>query len=224
MLKKNDLAKQFEIVVQQEIKNYQNSHNGVLETLRSLQDQISRLEQEVKNNQASNHSELQKTNNNFKEFSEETDNTQCNINFHIRRIDNQLKDASEKIYQDSQNRNLINNKLYLCDLGISECNKRINGNTKELNEQNEKLVQNHNSLLSQTKKMNEKIKEDILSQPSDIHLYKQQIEEKIYSHAVDVEGLLKEIRISNKDRYVLEKKIEHLYILVERLQKKGVVE
>ena len=72
--------------------------------------------------------------------------------------------------------------------------------------------------------MTEKSKEDILSQPSDIHLYKHAIEEKIYSHAVDVEGLLKEIRISNKERYILEKKIEHLYILIDRLEKKGVVE
>ncbi len=56
MLNRNDLAKQFELVVKQEIKNYQDSLNFVLQSIRELKESVYNVNQEQLENYAALHS------------------------------------------------------------------------------------------------------------------------------------------------------------------------
>jgi len=56
MLNKNDLAKQFELVVKQEIKNYQDSLNFVLQSIDELKKDIKQLNSDMLENYALIHS------------------------------------------------------------------------------------------------------------------------------------------------------------------------
>jgi hypothetical protein len=46
-------------------------------------------------------------------------------------------------------------------------------------------------------------------------------ENKLYIARIDKEGLLKELRVYKADMFVIEKKIENIYTLIERINKRG---
>jgi hypothetical protein len=46
-------------------------------------------------------------------------------------------------------------------------------------------------------------------------------ESNLYVYRLDKEGVLKQIRIYEKSMFIIEKKIENIYTLIERLNKRG---
>jgi len=51
----------------------------------------------------------------------------------------------------------------------------------------------------------------------------EQVEENFHVTKIDREGVLKEIRIYEKTIFIIEKKIENIYTLIERINKRGEV-
>ena len=49
----------------------------------------------------------------------------------------------------------------------------------------------------------------------------EQIEENFHVTKLDKEGVLKEVRIYEKTIFIIEKKIENIYTLIERINKRG---
>jgi len=65
-----------------------------------------------------------------------------------------------------------------------------------------------------------KAKNEILSKPSEAIPLRKEFMEELSMHKIDNEGLLKEIKVLKKTAFINEKKIENLYTLIERLNKK----
>lgn len=222
MLKKNDLAKQFELVVQQEIKNYNDSLSAINSKLNSLSAEINNVEQKMVKNNATVCSQI-------KSLEIEIQKIKCNLEFGQKKLESKTNDQDVK---------LENHKKSLFTL--HELEKK---NAEHLNELLRKIqflsddLKNVFHLFSKTErhfcneltaiefKLNKNIfkaKEEILSQPSEAHKVRKDLEEKISSHSLDVNGIMKEIRFSRHDMMVMEKKIENIYTLIERLQKAKV--
>lgn len=222
MLKRNDLAKQFELVVKQEIVNYNNSLNAILQSIRDLKQEID----DIKEMAIENHASLQALQNEYRisyeNFKNDTivslnkfgsfSNDQRNINT---KVNDKLKELDGLIIG-------IKGIHLAHEKDINNLNKDID-NTKELTKKlyhsSIQYIDHQNSLINESI---QQTKEFILSKPSDASLVKKELNEKISSHAVDVQGLLKELRFNDHKVMVLEKKIEQIYMLIDRLKKSEV--
>lgn len=218
MLKKNDLAKQFELVVQQEIKNYNDSLSFVLQSINELKESIKELKEDSLKTYALIHSDQGKLSIEIKSLKdacfslalrfEKSQNDQWNVN---ERNSNEMLDISNAIFNRINSDNGLKHKIEL----VSEEIKEIK---RETNRQSRFLEDGLSDLTRRVKKDILLAKEDIISRPSDAYLIKRDLEEKIASHAVDVDGIMKEIQVAKKENYVLKKQIENIYTLIARLK------
>ncbi len=220
MIKKNDLAKQFELLTIQEVKNYQDSLNFVLQSIRELKDNIEEVKKLAQNNTS------------------ETCSIQCQSNSDVGLIRKDIFNLSQKIESNFYDQKALNEKFsekidFLFHEIDSKKDKdlyffqRFDDLQNELDEINlfslknrESISENYNDLLCHLTKSCEKIKKEILSTPSEMTQVKIDLEEKMSSHKVDVVGIMRELTIYKKENMVTQKKIENIYMLIERLQEK----
>src|SRR6185295_4796860 len=72
MLKRADLAKQLDLVIKQEIKNYQDSLNSVLQSIRDIKNELENIQSQSLENSALLHSEHNKLKIEFDKKNEQT--------------------------------------------------------------------------------------------------------------------------------------------------------
>ncbi len=223
MLKKNDLSKQFELVVKQEIKNYQDSLNFVLQSIKELKESIKEVNDQALENYASLHSE------------------QNEIKIELQNLRDVFMESYKTFHNHINDQRVVNqrNQNQILDV-TNEIFKRINfdgnyqskyenlwselGNLKSKTETNQRVLNdNLDDLLRRFRQEILKTKKEILESPSDARLIKDELEEKIYRHTIDVEGIMRELRIYKHDNMVTQKKIENIYTLIERLKKSEVL-
>lgn len=221
MLKRNDLAKQFELVVKQEIKNYNDSLNDILLRLNYLTEDIKNVEKKLSENQAYLDSKLKLLEIEFEKFKE------------ISKTNNQ--NLESKSNDESKRVDVIGNclgnlqKLFIASQKAeSDLTKSFSSLSQEFSclSHNFSKIQRRfdNDLTSLDFRLNQNIskaKEEILLQPSGVSLLRVELLEKLSTHAINVDGLLKELRANKRDMMFMEKKIESIYTLIERLKKAG---
>ena len=219
MLKKIDLAKQFELLTLQEIKNYQDSLNFILQTIKGLRDEIELLKQDSLENYASIHS------------------VQCDleieINNHKENL-NELKAISDRANQEQRLINERNSREMLdisdavhrkirtdfrFDERFDELNSRISEVKQAYEKTNQRLSDSADDLFRRFSNDISKTKREIMDAPTEASLVRNELEQKIYAHKVDVSGIMKELTVFKKENVVIEKKLENIYTLIERLQK-----
>lgn len=219
MIQKNHLVKQFELLTQQEIKNYQDSLNFVLQSINELKDSIEEIRQNSLENYAAIHSvqvhmgiELEHIKNNLENINQRVDrncNDQKSVNeknnFEINNIKNEI---SLKVSRD----NNFEKKLIHISTTIDRVKEISDKNRNSLGEISDNILRKFSNDLIKTKN-------EILNSPSEASLVKKILEEKIDSHKVDVAGIMRELMIYKKENVVTEKKIENIYTLIDRLKK-----
>ena len=219
MLKKNDLAKQFELVVQQEIKNYQDSLNFVLQSINEIKLSIKNLQSEMLSRAASNNSFLVNLNNrlqgvvdtvfNLDAIGKKNFNDQYIIN---ERNSQEVKDLEAsvlfKLRMNDDIGSKLNTFLYQVDQLKSKVDKR-----------NDEIDKSLDHLLMRFRKEILKAKQEIMDSPSQFDLSIAQLESRINSHCVDVKGVMRELNIYKKENSITQKKIENIYTLIARLKK-----
>lgn len=218
MLTRNDLAKQFELVTKQEIKNYQDSYNNVLQSVRDLQDEIKNVHELSLENHAFLHSQQHHSailiENLCKAFEESSQK--------MERFINDQKEMNERLQEevlfagDSARGNSSRQKDLLKWLyEVRDCCDSLRLKT----DNNFKIVDGYFSdLLNKFRQEISDAKNEILNAPTELQFVKTQLEEKIAEHKVDVAGIMRELLVYKKDSVITQKKIENLYTLVKRLQ------
>ena len=68
-------------------------------------------------------------------------------------------------------------------------------------------------------KSSKKLKDEILSLPSEIEAVKIKFMDELSMHKIDNEGLMKEIKVLKKTIFINEKKVEYLITMIERVLK-----
>ena len=219
MLKKSDLAKQFELVVKQEIKNYQDSLNFVLQSIDELKKGLKEAKDDVLESHAASHSEPIRLGIEIQTIKEETNKS-------IRQIHRLVGDQTSL---NETNRNILSNALKEALSKFNEINvlpdkfhdlwNHVNFVSKKLEEYQRGYSENLMALQSRVKKDIQKSKEEILSAPSESSIVRKDLEDQIASHKVDVSGIMRELTIVKHDAMVSGKKIENIYTLIERLKR-----
>jgi hypothetical protein len=209
VLKKSDLAKQFELVVQQEIKNYNDSLNMVLQSLRDLKEEITDAKHEALECNAALHSEMIK------------------LGIELSQVWSAQRECAKKLERHISDQSTINERNTYENMQISEGLHAIGSQVSRLGEQGVRLSGSVGSAITASHKLHQQTegnlghlesklnkailqaKEDILSRPNELHITKREIEERIAAlgHAV----------------MVTEKKIENIYTLIGRLKKAEVI-
>ena len=222
MLKRNDLSKQFELVVQQEIKNYQDSLNFVLQSIKELKESIKESNDQFLETYASLHSE------------------QNEIKIELQNLRDVFMESYKSFHNHINDQRVVNQRNQTQILSLTnEFLKKINfdgnfqnkfenlwseiSNLKYKTDTSQKVLNdNLDDLFRRFRKEILKAKQEILDSPSEASLVKTQLEEKIVSHTVDVAGIMRELRIYKHDNMITQKKLENIYTLIERLKKSEV--
>lgn len=220
MLKRTDIAKEFSLVVQQEINNH---NKNILETnvsINNLRDQV--IENDKKHNAIETHlsTEISRTNCNLKNLSDMVLKNSEQLLNHIR--ENKKNHSSQNLNYSECLDNvqaLISKNEDLSDVVASlrtdqEC---LNNHMVDMG------LQYARSLGEQFIKFDalvKGIKKEILERPSEAQQVKKEIESRLNTRDVDIQGLYEEANIIKKSLFILEKNIENLYTLIERLNKK----
>lgn len=220
MLKRNDLAKQFELVVQQEIKN----HNDVLLATNLSINEFREDLGEIKKNQvrvnSSFASEISKINQNQLELSEILSKISQKLSSHLNdtRVLNERNAHDYQILIEGFERTLKENAKLQERLIQSQSEQaKLRVLMKELAKSVSQELDQWNKKFGDDLK---RTKNEILSLPSESQLIKRELEEKIAASTIDCEGLIKEVQVCKKSAFIVEKKIENLYTLIERIDKR----
>ena len=218
MLKKSDLAKQFELITQQEIINYKNSLSQIFEKLELLKKEVIEIKEK-------NHDSLAAIDARFQQLESAFSVYKDSVAVDVKRLYMQQSDqAVESLnYQRAFNQMLAEFNARTMHLG------NVRENFANVHEQIDKHGQFNKALHEHVqrkldeiplaiKKSAEKVKDEILNAPSEASIVRTQLEEKIDSHKVDVQGIMRELQIYKKEAFIVQKKIENIYTLIARLQ------
>jgi predicted nucleic acid-binding Zn-ribbon protein len=221
MLKRPDLVKQFELLTQQEIKNYRDQFNAVLQQLRDIKTSIDQVQKSYLEKYALLHSAQGELIAEIKEIRKKCDSRadklsriesdQSFVNHQNCGIFTQINQA---IVRKQEDQSFFHNKI---DKIWEEIHK-LNDNSKNTN----KIIdENASSITKKLSNSIEQAKQEIKSAPSECQQLKKELESKLSCAVVDSEGLLREISVIKKENIIFEKKIENLYTLIERINKKS---
>jgi len=218
MLDRNKIAKQFELVVQQEIKNHNDQILTTNLAINSIQEKIA-VHEKKQFLQAS--SLLDK----LKIQDEKISSLEKSVSALAQEIEC-IKDSNKKIIIANEEIldiiNINNDKFKIDYSVISEKVFVLHKMLSDAKNQNEEMYKNFSFLMTSrdykmTKEL-EKFKEEVLNKPSEIREVKKFLEEKIAINSIDVDGIMREIQHYKKAAHVVEKKIENIYTLIQRIQ------
>lgn len=220
MIKKNDLAKQFELVVKQEIKNYQDSLNFVLQSIRELKESVDHVHQEQLENYAVLHSSfigLQSDLNAIKGLCF-TQGLKLDKSIRDQSLVNDLHskniyDLEEDIRVKVNNEQIIQAEFGYTLKSVSTLREAVEALDKKLDLDIKNISHSYQRDIQRSK-------EDILNAPTKADVVRKELSEKIDCHKVDVDGIMRELNIYKRDNQITEKKIENIYTLIERLNKR----
>lgn len=220
MIKRNDLAKQFELVVKQEIKNHndlmlanniamEHLRNEMIRQKRSRENEIKELHQEISQLKLDLHEA---------KFKSTVDS--CSLRSHINdssvnkeKVDNEFGKILDSVKQLQEHLSRHDQILLNSLSRDSEINDKFTRLSKELShefiEKNKKLLSDINSMV-----------EEVKNKPSEADALEKKIEKQLVSHKIDCDGVYQELRVLRRDFDYANKKIENIYTLIERLQKK----
>lgn len=219
MLKRSDLAKQFDLIVKQEIKNHQDVINGLLQSIRDLSLEVYELKRAREKDLA------------------EINKNQVQLNIKLEKNDALLSDIYNKLTSHINDQKIINQRnsekmdsidflrqaLYTCQVKQGELESYVDNRWMNVDKYLQSLSKSTRDSFQQLESKLRfdiaKVKKEILDAPSEAGRVKRDLEEKLACHHVDVEGIMKEINVFKRECLISEKKIEQLYILIERLKK-----
>jgi len=218
MIKRQDLVKQFELVVKQEIINHDKSISSTNETINSLKEDVESLK--IKNKKLEYllienvlqlkkliEEEVSKDNDCYEGLRKEIrDNRQVVLN----EID-YIKEGMSVIASD-----YIGSLTY--SLEKEKHKEEVNNLKKEILSLKKDCDYSHSCNQKYMRGEIESLKLSIKNKPSEIEAFKKEIIKMLSDQKNDNEGILKEIRLYKKQLIIQEKEIEYL---IKRYNKMG---
>jgi len=218
MLKKKDIVKEFELVVKQEIIE----HNKAISASNLA---VNTLSAKLVDSNNLIDSRLLKTQNRLYAIQREID--VCHSSFHSTYNDFKvLKDEQailnernhKKIDTIDQSIETIHSNQQKSDKLIYKHNHIIESMANSILDVIKECELESNRTVDRTSKAIKKLKDEILALPSEAKAVKDELMEELAINKIDKDSLLKEIMVLKKTSFINEKKIENLYMLIERLK------
>jgi hypothetical protein len=217
MLKRNDLVKQFEMLVKQEITNHNNSILASNKEINEIKNRIDSILVLIDDQKKVRENQLMEARMSLNKIEQE-------LREQIRSIFRQFNDLvlDSKKQKDEFIKYIFDKTTDLVRYGEYHQFKTIlNDKLKELSENNELTVSN---LVQSEKRLNNSIKESLeeLKETKrlimvQMHQIEDDLKKEIDIYKVDNQGLIREIEILKKKQFIQEKMIENLYTLIKRI-------
>jgi len=222
MLKRNDISKQFELVVQQEIINHNDQMLATNLSLNELRNSLFAQKREFDHYKAICNSENLQRTSNFDRLSSIVEKNKSDAMSKMNDI-LQAFDAANKRLDDFNalihnfDKTLEHEKEKIIEIiEIIEfhdaCFDVISNELKELKSSIAKISADVENL--------NKYKAEMAAKPSEAEKVKKELLEIINTQKIDFSGLMEEIQAYKKDAFIKEKKLENIYTLIERLDKR----
>jgi len=220
MLKRSDLAKQFELVVKQEIINHNEAIFANNKALNQIRKDILALDQELSKNVASLVSELTKEkiaiskvysyiDENEDKASSKIDVVRDLLKKGLDSTNNHLNDLFSKCVSKDIFNVFKESGLKAFDQlkkGLEALKHVFIDEIKDLEKRFSRVIDGQNDKLDEVPILLEKFKKDLI--------------QRIEIDKIDSIGLKREIEVLKKSLYIESKKIENLYTLIDRLKNK----
>ena len=213
-IKRNDLAKQFELVVQQEITNHNSSILATNQAINVMRERIDILLQKFAEHASRNEAWFKKTQEEFLKLEREFDKRISENKSRNHVLNEKLDNSSKYIWEgiEKVESNYIEKeefKEYKDSL-----NMEVTESKQMISDQNKYLRAALYKIKNDLEKMHTSFTKEILDKPDDLWEVKEELEKKIQESVIDSKGVLREIQIYKKSAFIIEKKIEDLYKLI----------
>src|SRR3989304_4011823 len=220
MLKRSDLSRQFELVVQQEIRNHQVSVDATNQAMDTIRRDIEELQLARSKEASALHSiiseqkmTIETLERNVSDQKRKLDSSIEILNIGVDRVDTEIQEVIDGCLKAHRHIEDLKDKIRSLINDQSNFDKLIRSGLKDLRQEMDHGLSRALDIV----KVLFKERDD---RPSEIVAATCQLEQRIREKEIDVEGIYGEIRAFRRDCFVVEKKIENLYSLVGRLQKK----
>lgn len=219
-LSRNDIVKQFEEVVKQEIINHNRQIESTNLSLNETRNLIENLSSTHSKTVAILDSKIRKIESSLLTLERQFESLKHNVSVSLNNFEEDSNRKNEKFLNeiDRIESEFIYEDVFLET--IDELKKEIVSFRNDIGNQK---VYVHSELVrikQDFERLLSEFREDILNRPNELWEVKDKLERKISDAVVDAKGVLRSINIVKKDTFVMEKKIENLYTLIERLNKR----
>jgi hypothetical protein len=219
-ISRDGLVKQFDQIVLQEIKNHNDSITSTNVFLQELRLQMSAL-------LASHAKQVASQENRFKKVENEVSVLRGTFDDLLKKVTRKIEQNTEYVinYKHDSDRKLesLEESYVETDkfLEIMDSLKiEMHGFKEELSNHKVYIHSSIKSLEFDLLRSYGEFKEELLNRPSDFIEIKAELEKKLDASIIDAKGVLRRLSIVSKESFILEKKIEQIYTLISRLEKK----
>jgi chromosome segregation ATPase len=217
MRSRKDFEKEFELVVKQEIKNY---NDTVLATNIALEKCRSSIE-ELSNNTMQRFSEQE---NKFLAQDIALSRIKDSFDKSFIQLGKRIDDLSNQIDQYRKNTEFLIHDIESAYLEKDDFCTVIKEVRADIDDIRSKTIHLKDSLQQGLYRLSgdinsniEILRREIFDGPSEAEAVKADLSKKLDAASIDFLGLMKEITICKKESFITEKKIENLYTLIERI-------
>jgi len=219
MLRKKDLSKQFELVVQQEIKEHNKAVLASNLAVNKLGKRIDDIYLIVDKNQSilENKSLCTKLefNNNLLYLSAELESLKSSMSDAKQDFVKSIEEAKLALRQEMSAK-AFDSYVERVESKLEESIISIN---KSIEKARSEALSNNRDSITYCDKLKATLQEDMSFLKEEVVSIKGDIVKDLKETKIDKEGLLKEIKVLKKLNFINEKKIENLYTLIDRLTK-----
>lgn len=215
-----DFVKRFELITKQEIKNYNdtilNTHlaiNNLNLKINEIEGRAEKAIAQVKKVFIENDIRLEKYQSqvleDFSALRSRISSLETEIKFHKLSILS-FKEAFTSL-------NYENSKF---DNHIQVIYSSLSSNVKAISELRNEFLDHASSIKESIRFQINELREEFIKKPSEFSELKVELEKKIASNTINYEGIIKELLVCKKSAMINDKKIENLYTLIERHEKR----
>ena len=218
MLTKLDLAKQFELVVQQEIKNYNDSLSQVFQKLQSMQDQITNNHKECLSKIAEIDSRQQKVESELSQHKE-------THGYDVKQLYSMYNNQAEFNARNNNQLQSLVCQVQAKAMHIGNFKENINNVHDQIekyglhaNAVHKNIYTQLDTLAAKTTKDIARAKKEVQESPSELLLVKKDLQEQLAAYKVDVAGIMRELNIYKRECFIVEKKLETIFTTLKDLK------
>ncbi len=218
MLNRNDLSKQFSLVVQQEIKNHNDQMLSTNISINEIKEEIRKNKEEQNKINVEFASQITKINTNCLELSECALNLSKNFYNLQKKLDEFIEKATKEIKLFVENSIVAHSKHEHNKNSIEDLKFEISNIQDDIIGRSNYQTQELELNLKKSKEYTEKCKKEILEIPSEAQEVKVELQKQMSIDRVDFQSIMREMQVYKKTCFILEKNQEHIYTLIERLK------
>jgi len=219
MLNRHDLAKQFELVVQQEIRNHNESLLATNLALNEMRESIEKNKREQDAVNAAISSTITQLNQSSVALSESVLELSKKLQYQINDLNAFMDEMRKGVAISIENSVLAHARFEANGNKISDLEftlSRLEDDARGIHKIVEREIQE-----SQYKCVAhvDRVKKEILEIPSEAKEVEKNLTGKLEAAYVDFQGLMKEIQIVKKRSFIIDKNLENIYTEIEKLKK-----